>query len=175
MLKLIKSRNVVTDEWKTVVLAEGESPEKVRLPVGPLLVPLRVWLARRVELVHREYEHGWPLGVWLAADEGPEAIERDIEDFTVIAIEFDKFGDGRGFDSARLLRKHYGYKGALRPTGDVFAGQLFSLHDAGFDVFAVTSDDKGAATFASLHDRSAENPNSGLSRSQSQQRAAAVA
>jgi uncharacterized protein (DUF934 family) len=61
--------------------------------------------------------------------------------------------------------------------GDVSAGQLFSLHDAGFDVFAVASDDKGAATFASLQDFTAYRfaENSGLSCSQNRLRTAAAA
>lgn len=137
MFKLIKNGRVVSDEWKTLRLTEGDTPQSVRLPVGPLLVPLSVWQVRRAELIHREYEHGWPLGLWLAAEEGPEAIERDIDDFTVIAVVFDKFTDGKSYSTARLLRDHYGYKGELRAIGDVPQDRLSYRHQVGFDAFAV--------------------------------------
>ncbi|MDO9052782.1 MAG: hypothetical protein Q7U37_02455, partial [Gallionella sp.] len=68
MFKLIKNGNIVSDVWKTLTFAEGDTPQNIRIPVGPVLVPLSVWKARRAELIHREYEHGWPLGVWLAAE-----------------------------------------------------------------------------------------------------------
>lgn len=142
MLKLIKDGRIVTDEWKTLTLAEGDTPHNVKLPVGPVLVPLSVWHARRAELIHREYEHGWPLGVWLAAEEDPEAISRDIEDFTVIAVEFDKYSDGKSYSTARLLREHFGYKGELRAIGDVPRDKLTYQHQVGFDAFAVRANQK---------------------------------
>jgi uncharacterized protein (DUF934 family) len=152
MFKLIKNGHVVIDEWKTLALAEGDTPQSVRLPVGPVLVPLSVWQARRAELIHREYEHGWPLGVWLAAEEGPEAIGRDIEDFTVIAVEFDKFTDGNSYSTARLLRVRYGYKGELRAIGDVPRDRLTYQHEVGFNAFAVRANQKIGTILSGLLD-----------------------
>ena len=137
MLKLIKGSGIASDKWKTLTLAEGDAPHNVRLPVGPVLVPLSVWKARRTELIHREYEHGWPLGIWLAAEESPEAIERDVDDFTVIAVEFNKSDDSKGYSAARLLRERYGYKGELRAIGDVPHDKLPYTRQAGFDAFYV--------------------------------------
>ncbi len=119
MFMLIENGRIVSDGWRTLTLAKDDTPHSVRLPVGPVLVPLSVWKARRAELIYREYEHGWPLGIWLAAEESAEAIEHDIDDFTVIAVDIDKFTDGKGFSTARLLRERYGYKGELRAIGDV--------------------------------------------------------
>ena len=137
MSKLIKNGRIVHDSWRTLTLAENDNPHSVRLPVGPVLVPLSVWRARRAELIHREYEHGWQLGIWLAAEENAEEIAHDIDDFTVIAIEFDKFTDGKGFSTVRLLREHYGYEGELRAIGDVPLDRLAFQHRVGFDSFAV--------------------------------------
>ena len=144
MSKLIKNGRIVNDAWKTLTLAEGDTPQSVRLPVGPVLVPLSVWRARRAELIHREYEHGWPLGVWLAADEGAETIGHDIDDFTVIAVEFDKFSDGKSYSTASELRGRYGYKGELRAIGDVPGDRLNYRYQVGYDAFAV-SDRKNAS------------------------------
>ena len=114
MFNLIKKGNIVADEWKTLKLARGDTPHNARLPVGPLLVPLSVWQARRAELIHREYEHGWPLGIWLSAEEKAESIAADIDDFTVIAIELDQYAENHWYDTAAQLRENYGYTGELR-------------------------------------------------------------
>ena len=163
MFKLIKDGRIVTDEWKTLTLAEGDTPHSVKLPVGPVLVPLSVWQTRRAELIHREYEHGWPLGVWLAAEEGPEAIGRDIDDFTVIAVEFDKYSDGKSYSTARLLREQFGYKGELRAIGDVPHDKLTYQHQVGFDAFAVRGNQKTGAVLPGLFGFNAANqPDAGL-------------
>jgi uncharacterized protein (DUF934 family) len=152
MFKLIRNGRVVTDEWKTLTLAEGDTPQSVRLPVGPVLVPLSVWQARRAELIHREYEHGWPLGIWLAAEEDADTIGRDIDDFTVIAVEFDKFTDGKSYATARLLRQRYGYQGELRAIGDVPRDRLTYQHHVGFDTFAVNANQKFGPILSDLFD-----------------------
>ncbi|TXT25809.1 MAG: hypothetical protein FD134_862 [Gallionellaceae bacterium] len=114
MLKLIKNaRDVAVDQWKTLTLAEGETPHSVRLPAGPVLVPLSVWRARRAELLHSEYEHGWPLGVWLAEDEHPELIEGDLDDFTVVAIKPGALARDKSHEAARFLRERHSFKGEL--------------------------------------------------------------
>ena len=137
MSKLIKNGQAVSNEWKILHVAEGDSPKTVKLPVGPVLVPLAVWKARRAELIHREYEHGWELGIWLAADESPEFIKDDIDDFTVIAVDFDKYTDGVSYLTARQLRERYGYTGELRAIGDVPQEKLSFLHQSGFDAVVV--------------------------------------
>lgn len=104
----------VPDNWKVLRLAAGETADGVKLPVGPVLVPLAVWRARRAELIRREYDHGWPLGVWLGAEESPAAIKHDIDDFTVVGVEPDKTGDR--FHSVWQLLENFGYRGALTAT-----------------------------------------------------------
>src|SRR4030067_1706954 len=54
MSKLIKNGRIVSDAWKTLTLAEGDTPQSVRLPVGPVLVPLSVWRGGRAGLRHPE-------------------------------------------------------------------------------------------------------------------------
>jgi uncharacterized protein (DUF934 family) len=152
MVMLIKNGNIVTNAWKTLVLTKGDTSQNVRLPVGPVLVPLSVWLARRAELIYREYEHGWPLGMWLSAEQGPEPIEHDIDDFTVIGIAFDKFADGKSYATARLLRESYGYKGELRAIGDVPRERLSYQHQVGFDAFAIPANHKSRSVRYGLLD-----------------------
>jgi uncharacterized protein (DUF934 family) len=49
----------------------------------------------------------------------------------VIAIRFPKFGDGRGYSSAAILRES-GFTGDLRAVGDVTLDQLLFLKRVGF-------------------------------------------
>jgi phosphoadenylyl-sulfate reductase (thioredoxin) len=49
-----------------------------------------------------------------------------------IAIRFEKFGDGRGFSLAAMLRER-GYKGVLKAVGDLLPDQAGLLVRAGFD------------------------------------------
>lgn len=152
MSRLIRNGQAVPDEWLILRLAAGDTAQNVKLPVGPVLVPLSVWKARRRELIHREYEHGWQLGVWLAAAENPQAIEHDIDDFSVVAIEFDKFSDGNSYLTPRVLRERYGYKGELRATGDVPQDRLSYLQQAGFDAIELSVAKQVGATFSKLFD-----------------------
>lgn len=154
MSRLIKNGQVVADQWKFLRLAAGETQHQVKLPVGPTLVPLAVWQARRAEFIHREYEHGWPLGVWLAADDNPQAIALDIDDFTVIAVEFSKYSDGNSYMTARILRERYGYKGELRAVGDVPHDKLAYLQQLGFDAIEIRSGKRIGATLTGLFDLS---------------------
>lgn len=154
MSKLIKNGQIVADEWKTVIVAEGDTPHSVKLPVGPALVPLPVWNVRRAELIRREYDHGWPLGVWLAAEEDPESIRRDIDDFTVIAVEFDRYDDGKSYSTARLLRERYGFNGELRAIGDV-PDDTLAYQQVGFNAFVVRAGQKAGAILSDFLDFSA--------------------
>jgi len=104
----------VPNNWKVLRLGAEDTSHGVKLPVGPVLVPLAVWNARRAELIRREYDHGWPLGVWLGAEDSPAAIQNDIDDFTVVGVEPDKTGDR--FHSVWQLLEKLGYRGALTPT-----------------------------------------------------------
>lgn len=152
MARIIRNGAVIDDTWQVVRLADGESPQSVNLPAGPLLVPLAVWQEWRSELLDRRDQHGWPLGLWLAPNEGPEAIADDLALFEVIGIDFPKFVDGRGYSTAHLLRSRYGYAGELRSIGDVQRDQLFYQRRVGFDAFAVRPDHDIEAAVKSLGD-----------------------
>ena len=52
-----------------------------------------------------------------------------------VEVSFPKFGDGRGYSIARLLRERYGYRGELRAVGEVVKDHLFYMESVGFDAF----------------------------------------
>lgn len=148
MSKIIKNGQIVDDNWQILKLAEGEEAASVALPDESTLLPLAIWQARKEEILGR----GQPVGIWLDSAEGPEAIAADLGHFTVIALNFPKFADGRAYSTARLLRERYGYQGELRAIGDVLHDQLFFMKRCGFDAYAVRADKDIQAALAGLND-----------------------
>ena len=131
MSRLIKNQRIVENTWPRLVLAEGEAPENVALGDAPLLYPLAVWQAQRTAILERAQ----PVGVWLDNHEAPETLAGDLEHLAVIAINFPKFTDGRGYSTARLLRERHAFQGELRAIGDVQRDQVHNLRRCGFDAF----------------------------------------
>ncbi len=132
---IIKNKAIVSDDWTILRLSENETPESITVPAGKIIVPLKVWQAQRANLQARA-----ELGVWLASHERPEALKGEVEKFDVIAVDFPKFGDGRGYSIAYNLRARLGYVGELRAIGDVLRDQLFYMQRVGFDSFAPRPD-----------------------------------
>lgn len=63
------------------------------------------------------------------------ALLPHLERIRLIEVSFPRFGDGRGYSAARILREH-GYAGELRAEGDVLVDQLHFMRRCGFDSFA---------------------------------------
>lgn len=139
MAHLIKNGNLIADGWTTLTLGEGETAEAVALPAGPVLFPLSVWLARKDEIVAR----GGPVGLFLQDDDKVEDAAADLDKFAVVAVNFPKFVNGRGYSTAALLRQRYAYKGEVRAVGEVLHDQLYFMSRVGFDAFALR-DEKSA-------------------------------
>lgn len=161
MAQLIKNGAVAVDAWKTLEIAEGETPETVALPAGDVIFPLAVWLARKAEIIacHKR------IGLLLQPDERVEDIAGDLDYFVVIAVHFPKFVDGRGYSTAALLRQRYGYRGELRAVGDVLHDQLFFLKRVGFDAWSLKADKDvayaiaaGFTTFAEPYQGATDQP-----------------
>ncbi len=126
-MKLLKDGGVSTDNW--VLLADGDE-----LPLEkPVIVSFERWQAEQATLKGRNA----PLGVRLAAGQSPELIAADLERFDQISLEFPRFGDGRAYSSARMLREQYDYRGEIRAVGDVLVDQFQFMIRVGFDAFEV--------------------------------------
>ena len=133
MAQLIKNQTVAVDAWKALEIAEGETPETVALPAGDVIFPCAVWQLRKTEIISTHKR----IGLLLQPDDRVEDIAADLEYFIVIAVNFPKFVDGRGYSSASLLRQRYHYQGELRAVGDVLHDQLFFMQRVGFDSYAL--------------------------------------
>jgi uncharacterized protein (DUF934 family) len=65
----------------------------------------------------------------------PAAVAPRLGEVSRVEVNFPKFGDGRGFSIARLLRERYGYPGELRAVGQVGLDHLYYMEQCGFDAF----------------------------------------
>jgi uncharacterized protein (DUF934 family) len=127
MAKLIKNQGIVDDAWQVRTLAEGETADTAVIAAGQWIVPLAVWQAQPA------LQQRGDVAVWLAGDEDPAALVPFLSALPLVAVQFPKFADGRGYSIAALLRTRHGYTGELRAIGDVLRDQFDYLTRCGFD------------------------------------------
>ncbi len=125
MAQLLKDGQVTDNTWTLV------AEDAAELPAGDILVPLNLWQQQGSELA----QHGGTVGVWLVGNEEIETVAELLIKAPVVAIQFPKFVDGRGFSMARLLRERYGYQGEIRAIGEIIRDQLYLLQRCGFNAF----------------------------------------
>jgi uncharacterized protein (DUF934 family) len=179
MSRLIKNNHIVDDPW-TLVTLPAPAEDTVRkqagkvvifkvtgepaatpaqladavIPAsGPVIVPLTLWQARKDELAARAARG--EVGVWLESYELLEDLLASVADLNrlpVIAINFPRFVDGRGFSMATLLRTRHQYRNELRAIGDVLRDQLYFMRRCGFDAYKLRADRSLEDALASLRD-----------------------
>lgn len=133
--QIIKNKAIVADDWVVLRLTDEQTAETVSVADGRVIIPLAVWQAQKALLRNRP-----ELGVWFASDGRPEILQGEVDLFSVIAVDFPKFTDGRGYSIAYNLRARLGYGGELRAIGDVLRDQMFYMQRVGFDAFAPRPD-----------------------------------
>ena len=126
MTKLIRSGAYTQDVYAPVA-------DDAALPDGPVLVSLARFQKDRDALLARNT----PIGVKLQSSENPEILGGDVSHFSLIALEFPKFRDGRAFSWARMLRTRLGFTGEIRAVGDFLFDQVNYQHRVGFDAWEV--------------------------------------
>jgi uncharacterized protein (DUF934 family) len=132
MREIILRDQIIADDWRVL---RPLADEPVSIPGGRVIVPLAIWLAQQPALIARG-----DVGVWLAATDDPGELAPSLPELSLVAVEFAKFTDGRGYSIAYLLRSRFAYRGQLRAIGDVLPDQLFYMKRVGFDAFAVRED-----------------------------------
>ncbi|MBI5114297.1 DUF934 domain-containing protein [Rhodoplanes serenus] len=138
-MPLYRSGAFVTDDWTFLT---DDTPLPATGAVG---VSRTRFLAERDALLGRTD----PVGVMLTAGDTLAGIVPDLPRLALIALRFPKYGDGRPYSLARLLRERHGYRGELRAIGDVLHDQIPLMRRCGFDAFEVTH----PGTVAALRDQ----------------------
>src|SRR5688572_15178219 len=88
----------------------------------------------------------------LEPTDDPAAVAARLAGAARVEVNFPKFGDGRGFSIARLLRERYGYKGELRAVGQVARDHLYYMEQCGFDAFLLREGEDVAEALAAFDD-----------------------
>ena len=125
-MRVIKNRELIDDGWALL------PPDAAMPETGDVIVGLAQWNAHHDSFERRPGK----VGLLLKSDEEPEDIQA-LDQLALIAIEFPRFTDGRGYTSARLLRDRLHFEGELRAVGDVLRDQLFYMARCGIDSFAL--------------------------------------
>ncbi|MEY2780936.1 MAG: hypothetical protein RL307_640 [Pseudomonadota bacterium] len=128
---------------------------------SPILIPLSVWLSWREQGQGSEaaaQSGAWPasrLGLLLKPDDDVTALKAHQVNgqwpWSLIAVHFPVFRDGRGFSQAHLLRQRLGWGGELRAVGDVLIDQLRQMARVGFDAFALREDQNHELALQQFH------------------------
>ncbi|HEX2649386.1 MAG TPA: DUF934 domain-containing protein [Burkholderiales bacterium] len=106
-----------------------------------------------VLIKHRRLaESSPPPDLVLEPTDDPALVAASLGQARVVAVRFPKFGDGRGFSLARLLRERYGYKGELRAIGAVGRDHLRSMAQCGFDAFELRAGEDPQEALAGFGD-----------------------
>jgi uncharacterized protein (DUF934 family) len=130
MPQVLKDNSVIEDIW--LVLDESFNS----FPDSDLLIPFNQWES----LAEQRANHDGRIGVIIEGNAEIEEIIKPLLNLPLIAINFPKFADGRGFSCARLLRERYHYKGEIRAVGGFMRDQLFLLQRCGFNAFKFADD-----------------------------------
>lgn len=125
-MEIIKKGEIVTSAWVHLGDEDARPDDESEVTVS-----LSRWEAERDALRARP----GPVGVRLRPDDDPTPQLAELLARPLLAVEFPRFTDGRGYSLARLLRERHGYRGELRAMGHVLRDQLLYMHRCGFDAF----------------------------------------
>ena len=124
-IRLDGGKFALADDPFTAVADDAE------IPHGDVIISLTRFQSEGERLL----SEGRLVGVRLESDEEVEALAYDLPRLAVVALAFPKFGDGRAYSYAKILRERYGFKGEVRAVGDVLREQAGFMVRCGFDAF----------------------------------------
>ena len=144
MAEILKNGQVHSDDWQVLRPEADADLATLNVPAGNWLVPFALWQAQNAALQSRR-----DIGVWLSPNDDLTEVAKHFGQWPLVAIDFPKFTDGRGYSIAWRVRNHYKYQGELRAIGNVLVDQLFFMLRVGFDTLAL--DPKVSAATAESH------------------------
>jgi uncharacterized protein (DUF934 family) len=117
------------DTWRRLGADEAIPPD------GHVILSLNQWQPHQAAPNANR-----PLGLFVPPDKLLNQLDIDFSQFSLIALAFPKYTDGRAYSMSRQLREDYHFRGELRATGDVLFDQLQLMMRCGFDTFEITDD-----------------------------------
>ena len=147
MQNLIKNSELISDTWEILKKSAGLDALAASA-TNSIMVPLNLWKLHRNEAE----AYSGNITIWLDSDELISEIKNEIDRFSVIALNFPVFSDGRSYTNARELRQALNYEGEIRAIGDVLRDQIFYMSRCGFDSFLLRPDQDAQACIDALQD-----------------------
>jgi len=147
MQKIIKNREIIEDQWITLLNPDEQIASTQ--DDANIIVELAYWLNNKASLTARP----GLVGILITGADEPEEFQGELDKLNVVAISFPKFGDGRGYSIARILRERYNFQQEIRAVGDVLRDQLRFMERCGFDAYALRADrnmEEALESFTSL-------------------------
>lgn len=144
--KLNGPAQLLESDWQVVRFStQANEASGVRdLPAGKLILPFAWWIsnANNSEVMTRALQGD--IGIWFSAEDDivahAEVIHAGKKFWSLMAVDFPIFRDGRGFSTATLLRERLAWVGEIRAIGDVLIDQLLQMARVGFDAFELRDD-----------------------------------
>jgi len=127
-MSLFKDNAFSADAWRRLD-EQDDVPQD-----GHVILTLEQWQKHQAA----QGKTNIPLGLILPPGVQLEKLGIDFSRFSLIALEFPKYTDGRAYSQARQLRDDHHFKGELRAAGDVLFDQLPLMIRCGFDAFEIT-------------------------------------
>ena len=121
--KIIRDRAIVEDDY--VYATDDAGAPRVIVSLGEWQAEPDKWL--------REHE---AVGVRIGSDKLPSDIPR-LSELRLVAVEFPRFTDGRGYSVGRMLRERHRFAGELRAVGWVLRDHMLAMARVGFNAFEV--------------------------------------
>ncbi len=90
-------------------------------------------------------------GLLVAGDCDTDLIAPYLPRLNLIAVQFPKVVDGRGYSLAYLLRNRLKFTGELRAVGDFTRDQMFFLSRTGFNAMTLRSGEDATAALAAFN------------------------
>ncbi len=144
-MKIIKDKKIIEDNWTHFTddeeIKNGDNDNNIT-------VSLSRWKNEKIALVNHKGE----LGIRLSPADNVEEIADQIQNLSLIALEFSVFTDGRSFSQARLLRSQYGFKGEIRAMGNYMPDQIFYLSRVGVNSFQLEDPEKLPLALSTIED-----------------------
>lgn len=156
MARIVRSTGISNETWllldrdesTTSPRSDGAQAETNAADPTGILVPLDAWIAAR----DARDATAQRVGVFLKNTDDPRVLAPRLDAIDLIAVDFPRFTDGRGYSIARMLRGRLGFRGELRAVGDIMRDQIFYLMRVGFDAFELRADQDAEVARSALRD-----------------------
>jgi uncharacterized protein (DUF934 family) len=141
---------IVAPDLAQTNAGQGDGRERIKANVAQAQAPaITAWEGGALPGLTAWRDQSGPALVLMPQDD-PLVLRDRLRELKLIAIEFPRATDGRGYSLARIIRERLGWRGDLRAVGDVQIDQLSFLARCGFSSVALRADQDARLALGAL-------------------------